>query len=134
MIGYNPGYKRGRRFSSLEFQRLYDSDFFESHVLRQNPGADEAPFFVEITGRKSMTKDYYLPRSSLSIISSRKLHILSWFSHAASADRVALAGYAAMMKGKVLSYCGTLVKLANIGSRLLPRSISRKCARYMNKL
>ena len=29
-IGYNPGYKRGRRFSSLEFQRLYDSDFFES--------------------------------------------------------------------------------------------------------
>ena len=34
--GYNPGYKRGRRFSSLEFQRLYDSDFFESHVLRQN--------------------------------------------------------------------------------------------------
>ena len=31
-IGYNPGYKRGRRFSSLEFQRLYDSDFFESHL------------------------------------------------------------------------------------------------------
>jgi len=33
--GYNTGYKRGRRFSSLEFQRLYASDFFESHVLRQ---------------------------------------------------------------------------------------------------
>jgi len=32
--GYNTGYKRGRRFSSLEFQRLYASDFFESHVLR----------------------------------------------------------------------------------------------------
>ena len=32
---YNPGYKRGRRFSSLIFQRLYASDFFESHVLRQ---------------------------------------------------------------------------------------------------
>ena len=29
-FGYNPGYKRGRRVSSLEFQRLYDSDFFES--------------------------------------------------------------------------------------------------------
>ena len=32
--GYNTGYKRGRRFFSLEFQRLYASDFFESHVLR----------------------------------------------------------------------------------------------------
>ncbi len=38
--GYNPGYKRGRRFSSLKFQRLYDSDFFESHVLRQNFGPE----------------------------------------------------------------------------------------------
>ena len=56
------------------------------------------------------------------------------FKHAASADQVASVGYAAMMKGKVLSYCGMLVKTANIGSRLLPRSISRKCARYMNKL
>lgn len=56
------------------------------------------------------------------------------FRHAASADKVAAAGYAAMMKGKVLSYCGALVKAANIGSRLLPRSISRKCSRYMNRL
>lgn len=56
------------------------------------------------------------------------------FSHAASADQVAAVGYAAMMKGKVLSYCGALVKTANIGSRLLPRSVTRKCARYMNKI
>lgn len=56
------------------------------------------------------------------------------FSHAASADKVAEAGYEAMMKGKVLSYCGALVKMANIGSRLLPRSVTRKCSRYMNKL
>ena len=36
ILGYNSGYKRGRRASSLKNQRLYDSDFFESHVLRQN--------------------------------------------------------------------------------------------------
>ena len=32
--GYNTGYKRGRRFNLLGFQRLYAPDFFESHVLR----------------------------------------------------------------------------------------------------
>ena len=53
-FGYNPGYKRGRRFSSLVFQRLYASDFFESHVLRQNLGADEALFFVGITGFQAL--------------------------------------------------------------------------------
>ena len=39
-IGYNSVYKRGRRFSSLEFQRLYGSDQFESHVLRQKAGPE----------------------------------------------------------------------------------------------
>ena len=42
MIGYNPGYKRGRRFSSLKFHRLYASDFFESHVLLQKEQLFEA--------------------------------------------------------------------------------------------
>ena len=39
-FGYNSGYKRDGVFSSLEFQRLYASDFFESHVLRQKVGPE----------------------------------------------------------------------------------------------
>ena len=40
LTGYNPGYKRGRRVSSLKFQRLRLLDQFESHVLRQNFGPE----------------------------------------------------------------------------------------------
>ena len=58
LLGYNPGHKRGRRVSSLKFQRLRLLDQFESHVLRQmhrgmlyEPlSSIAAPFFVAITG------------------------------------------------------------------------------------
>ena len=50
---------------------------FESHVLRQNQGAYEAPFFVGITRVWDLWLKYYLPLSSLSIVSSRKSAICS---------------------------------------------------------
>jgi short-subunit dehydrogenase len=49
------------------------------------------------------------------------------------AEKVAEYGLNAMMKGKVLAYCGSLTKAANILSRLLPRSIMRKVAAHMNR-
>ncbi len=54
------------------------------------------------------------------------------FRHAASAEKVAKAGYIAMMRGQAVSYHGAFTKAMNIGSRLVPRSVSRKFARKMN--
>ena len=54
------------------------------------------------------------------------------FRFAKNADRVAIACYDAMQNGKVLLYEGAFVKLMNIGSRIAPRSITRKFAQKMN--
>ena len=54
------------------------------------------------------------------------------FLHAASAEKVAKAGYIAMMRGQAVSYHGAFTKAMNIGSRLVPRSVSRKFARKIN--
>ena len=54
------------------------------------------------------------------------------FRHAASAEEVAKAGFIAMMRGQAVSYHGAFTKAMNIGSRLVPRSVSRKFARKMN--
>ena len=54
------------------------------------------------------------------------------FRNAASAEKVAKAGYIAMMRGQAVSYHGAFTKAMNIGSRLVPRSVSRKFARKMN--
>ena len=48
-----------------------------------------------------------------------------------TARQVAMAGYKASCKGKVLKYYGN-VKIMNIGARLLPRKITRKFAKMMN--
>lgn len=53
------------------------------------------------------------------------------FKPATAAD-VAEAGYNALMKGKVLRYYGAFTNLANIGARLVPRSVSRSFARWIN--
>ena len=53
----NPGTNVDGVFPPLEFQRLYYSDFFESHVLRQMhrgmlyepPSSIATPFFVAIS-------------------------------------------------------------------------------------
>lgn len=55
------------------------------------------------------------------------------FRHAASAPEVAREGYAAMRSGKVLDYVGVFTKAASLGARLLPRSVSRKFAAFMNR-
>lgn len=54
------------------------------------------------------------------------------FQKAANAGEVARDGFAAMMRGVALRYEGAFVRVANIGSRLLPRAITRKFARTMN--
>lgn len=49
-----------------------------------------------------------------------------------TAKQVAMAGYKAACKGKTLRYYGTSVKIMNIGSRIVPRAVSRKFARMIN--
>lgn len=49
-----------------------------------------------------------------------------------TARKVAEQGFKACEKGKALVYCGFFTKLANIGSRLLPRSVTRRCAEKIN--
>lgn len=57
------------------------------------------------------------------------------FSHAKanSAKRVAQAGYKALMKGKPLKYHGITTNVFNIAARIVPRSISRKVAKRVNR-
>lgn len=55
------------------------------------------------------------------------------FRHAADAHEVAKAGIDAMYKGKTLANCGAFTKTAAFGSRLLPRSFTRKVAAFMNR-
>lgn len=50
----------------------------------------------------------------------------------AKAEDVAQVGYDALMANKVIKYYGIVNKLMNIGSRLLPRSITRKFAKLIN--
>lgn len=54
------------------------------------------------------------------------------FKKAASAADVAADGIKAMEHGSVLCYQGLFTKFMNIGSRLLPRSLTRKFAKRMN--
>ena len=54
------------------------------------------------------------------------------FRKAASAATVAEAGIRAMERGKVLLYQGAFTKLAGLGARIAPRSVTRKFARKMN--
>lgn len=54
------------------------------------------------------------------------------FHKAASAAEVAASGIRAMEKGKVLIYQGAFTKLMSIGTRIAPRSLTRKLARNMN--
>ena len=49
-----------------------------------------------------------------------------------TAKEVAQAGYKASIKGKTLKYYGLSVKLMNIGSRILPRALTRKFAYLIN--
>ena len=43
-----------------------------------------------------------------------------------------MAGIRAMERGKVLLYQGAFTKLAGLGARIAPRSVTRKFARKMN--
>lgn len=54
------------------------------------------------------------------------------FRKPVNAADVAKAGFRAMEKGKALCYYGAFVKLASLGARLAPRSITRKFAKKMN--
>ena len=54
------------------------------------------------------------------------------FRHAVSAAEVALAGVRAMAKGKALSYPGVYPKLLSFGTRIGPRSVTRKFAKIIN--
>ncbi len=54
------------------------------------------------------------------------------FFKPASAEAVARYGYNKMMKGKVVAYYGMPTNIMNIGSRLSPRSITRKFAKAIN--
>ena len=54
------------------------------------------------------------------------------FRKAASAATVAEAGIRAMERGKVLLYQGAFTKLAGLGARIAPRSVTRKFAGKMN--
>ncbi|MCB6435853.1 SDR family NAD(P)-dependent oxidoreductase [Thomasclavelia ramosa] len=54
------------------------------------------------------------------------------FFKPATAKEVAEAGFKACEKGKTLKYYGISTKLMNIGSRLIPRSVSRKFAMKIN--
>ena len=54
------------------------------------------------------------------------------FFRPASAMDVAPSGYRAMMRGVTLRYYGAPTKLMNIGSRLVPRIVARKFAKYVN--
>ena len=56
----------------------------------------------------------------------------SMFRKAASAATVAEAGIRAMERGKVLLYQGAFTKLAGLGARIAPRSVTRKFAGKMN--
>lgn len=49
-----------------------------------------------------------------------------------SAQKVAQMGYDALQKKKVVCLCGWSTKIMNVGSRLMPRSITRKFARFIN--
>lgn len=49
-----------------------------------------------------------------------------------TAKQVAMAGYKSSCKGRTLCYYGASVKMMNIGSRIVPRSVSRKFARMIN--
>ncbi len=50
----------------------------------------------------------------------------------ASAKSVAMHGYKAMMKGRVVIFHGLNVKLINLGSKLAPRLVARKITRAVN--
>ena len=51
----------------------------------------------------------------------------------ATAEKVARDGYAAMRKGKAVCLQGPFTKAMAFGSRLVPRSVSRKMAAFMNR-
>ena len=55
------------------------------------------------------------------------------FRRAASPSKVAEDGIRAMEKGRVLVYEGAFTKLANAGSRIAPRALTRFFARKMNR-
>ncbi|MDO5121888.1 MAG: hypothetical protein Q4D46_07415 [Erysipelotrichaceae bacterium] len=57
---------------------------------------------------------------------------LNMFKNAGDPAGTALIGYQAMMRGKELCYPGRTAKLMDLGSRISPRSISRKIAAKMN--
>lgn len=54
------------------------------------------------------------------------------FFRPASARAVAVCGYSAMQQGKTVAYHSVATKTMNVGSRLTPRSITRKFAKYIN--
>ena len=55
------------------------------------------------------------------------------FRFAGKASAVAEAAVLGMEKGRALVYPGAFVKAANIGSRLMPRAVSRVFAGFMNR-
>ena len=55
------------------------------------------------------------------------------FRHAASAERVARDGYAAMRAGKAVCLQGAFTKAMAFGSRFVPRSVARKSVAQMNR-
>ena len=63
---------------------------------------------------------------------SEKANMFRYLKNATS-EEVAESGYKAMMKGKVLCYHGMSVKAMAFLTRLFPRFINRKFAKYMNK-
>lgn len=55
------------------------------------------------------------------------------FRKAASAAEVATAGVKALDRGNVLCYPGATPKWMSVGEHLLPRSVTRKFARRMDR-
>ena len=53
--------------------------------------------------------------------------------HAADARKVALCGYRAMMKGRILKYYGVSAKAMSLAVRLFPRALARKVAKKVNE-
>lgn len=52
--------------------------------------------------------------------------------HVSNAAAVARAGYDGMMKGRALVYYGWQTKAANLLSRMFPRKVTRKAAKFVN--
>jgi hypothetical protein len=87
------------------------------------------PFYDDYTGRRDAGLRNIIEQEREGFKMSKHT---AMFRKAAGAAGVAEAGIRAMEKGKILLYQGGFTKLAGIGTRIAPRSLTRKLARKMN--